>query len=517
MISLRALRYFNSIETLGELLLYKLFSMILVTLFSMLIFSSILTALSKLYLSKDLHLVHAMPVPSDQLFFARWIESTMDSAWMVIVYSLPFFISYGIVFNSGYSYYAQLMLILGFLSIIASGISALVVMLAVIIIPANRIRSLFVLLGLCVFIVLFLAFRMLRPERLVDPDVFVTVLTYFQAMQTPTSPFIPSTWAFDALKASLNGNPAGALIHLGLLFTFAGFLVFANLVTARFLYYRGFSKSQSANPRLFKFKNSGILLRYTSSTPIRAFVFKEIKTFIRDQTQWSQIFLIGALIIIYIYNFKVLPVEKSPIGTLYMQNLLSFLNVGLAAFVLTAIAGRFAYPAISNENEAFWIVRSSPITLRQYMWVKFVIYFTPLLVLTEILIVTTNILLKVTPFMMVLSVVTIFFMVPAVVALSIGLGAAYPNFKSENPAQSLTSYGGLVFMTLSAGLITAVLLLEAGPVYNIFMADIRHHALGGAQKAWNIGSFSLAFLINMTAILVPMRFGEKRLAVSYPS
>jgi len=35
----------------------------------------------------------------------------------------------------------------------------------------------------------------------------------------------------------------------------------------------------------------------------------------------------------------------------YLQNLFAFLNMGLALFVLTAVAARFAYPAVSLEKE----------------------------------------------------------------------------------------------------------------------------------------------------------------------
>ena len=50
--------------------------------------------------------------------------------------------------------------------------------------------------------------------------------------------------------------------------------------------------------------------------------------------------------------------------------------------------------------------------------------------------------------------------VPGVVALGVGFGAAYPDFKSENPAQSVTSFGGLLFMLLAAGFIAAVIVLD---------------------------------------------------------
>ena len=103
----RVLTYFQRIEGLGDILAYKLLSMALITFFSLLIFSGILTSLAKLYLSKDLSLVHSMPVSRGKIFLSRWIESTMDSSWMVLIYSLPLFLSYGIVYKVGVSYYAM--------------------------------------------------------------------------------------------------------------------------------------------------------------------------------------------------------------------------------------------------------------------------------------------------------------------------------------------------------------------------------------------------------------------------
>ena len=106
-----------------------------------------------------------------------------------------------------------------------------------------------------------------------------------------------------------------------------------------------------------------------------------------------------------------------------------------------------------------------------------------------VLVVATNILLQVTPFMMTLSVVTISCLVPGIVSLGIGLGAAYPDFKAENPAQAVTGFGGLIFMILCAGFIAAVLMLEAGPVYTIFSAEVRGVPMTTSAKVWAILSF----------------------------
>ena len=511
-ISWRVLVYFKGIEDIGDILGYKLLSMMLVVSFALLLFSSILTSLSKLYLSRDLLLVHSLPVSSYKIFITRWIDSTIDSAWMVIVYTLPVLISYGIVYQAGIFYYLNTMIAMLCLAAIASAISTLLVMTAVIFIPATRMKSVFILMGILSFVIIYLAIRLSQPELLVDPEVFDTVMVYITSLQTPSSPFLPSSWVYDSIRSALAGAIGNSLFFTALSLSFAGMMVLFLILLSDAIYFKGFSKTQNAPARLFKSNVIGDRLFNFLPGPIKSFTVKEIKTFLRDQTQWTQIFLIAALVVIYVYNFKVLPLEKSPIKTVYLQNLFSFLNMGLALFVLTAVTARFAYPAVSMEREAFWLVKTSPLSIRTFLWIKFFIYYLPLLILTEILITATNILLQVTPFMMTLSTLTVFFAVPGIVSMGIGLGAAFPDFKAENPTQTITSFGGLVFMISCAGFIGLVVLIEAGPVYNLFMAGIRNEIISLSTWIWIIGSFSLALILCLMAIFLPMRYGQRRLS-----
>jgi ABC-2 type transport system permease protein len=511
-VSWRVLIYFKGIEDIGDILGYKLLSMLLVVSFALLLFSSILTSLSKLYLSRDLLLVHSLPVSSYKIFITRWIDSTIDSAWMVIIYTLPVFVSYGIVYQTGVFYYANTIISMMCLAVVASVISTMTVMAAVIFIPASRMKSVFIFMGILFFVVIYLAIRLSQPELLVDPEVFDTVLVYVTSLQTPSSPFLPSSWAYDSIRSALSGSISSSLFFTALSLSFAGMILFAMIFLSDAIYFKGFSKTQTAPARLFKNGVTSYKIFNFLPGPVKSFTVKEIKSFLRDQTQWTQIFLIAALVVIYVYNFKVLPLEKSPIKTEYLQNLFSFLNMGLALFVLTAVAARFAYPAVSLEREAFWLVKTSPLSIRTFLWIKFFIYYLPLLILTEVLIVATNILLQVTPFMMTLSTLTVFFIVPGIIAMGIGLGAAYPDFKAENPTQTITSFGGLVFMIACAGYIGLVVIIEAGPVYNLFMAGIRNKTITLSAWIWIIGSFSLVLVLSLLAIFMPMRFGEKRLS-----
>jgi len=71
----------------------------------------------------------------------------------------------------------------------------------------------------------------------------------------------------------------------------------------------------------------------------------------------------------------------------------------------------------------------------------------------------------VSPFMFFISIGTITLMTFAIASLAIGFGTLYPRFESENAAQIPTSFGGLLFMMTAVGLIGAVLVLEARPIY----------------------------------------------------
>ena len=515
-VSFRVLTYFQQIEELGDILARKLLLMVLVTFLGLMVFSAILTALSKLYLSKDLDLVHSLPIPSRKVFTARWIESTVDSSWMVIVYTLPVLIAYGVVYQTGLLFYLDILLSLVPLSIIGSALSAIVVLAAVVLLPASRVRSIFFFLGLAALVIVYITVRVLRPERLADPEAFNSVLAYLQTMDAPASPWLPSTWTFDSLTAALREDIRGVLFHSSLCWSGATFFSFVAIGIAHYVYFKGYSKTQTAPGRLISSSGKTFPLpgRFFSG-PMRAFITKEVKTFWRDQSQWSQVFLMAALIIIYLYNFSVLPLERSPIDTIFLQNLLSFLNMALASFVIIAITARFAYPSVSTEGGAFWIVLASPISLKTFLWIKFFIYLFPLLILSEILIVATNLLLHVTPFMMVLSTITFLFLIPGVVALGIGLGAAYPDFASENPTQTVTSFGGLVFMMISVAYIGTVIVLLAGPVHNTLMATLRGVPLPSSLRIWFAAAFFVAFVLSLLAVFIPMRFGTRRLAGRY--
>jgi ABC-2 type transport system permease protein len=305
------------------------------------------------------------------------------------------------------------------------------------------------------------------------------------------------------------------LSHL-LLWSTAAALVVIDTWAAGIVYFSGFSKAQEAKRRT---RTGSRILEKTISLITRplgpdttSLIAKDVRTFFRDNSQWSQLLLLGALVVVYLYNFSVLPLDRSPIKSVYLQNAISFLNIGLAGFVISALSTRFIFPAVSSEGKAFWIIRSSPLSARRFLWSKYVAYLVPMLILAEVLIIYTNYLLKVTAFMMVLSSVTIFLMVFGIVALGVGLGAVYPNFKHESIAQVATGFGGMIYMISSSVFIALVVALEAGPVYAILSSHFRQETIGPLQWVWIIGSFFVVILLQVVVVKKPMAAGLKFLS-----
>src|SRR5688500_5761365 len=70
-----AIQQFHSIELIGPLVLRKLLEILLLSLFALLCFSNLVTALSVFYLSDDLELLLSMPIDRVRLYLARLLET----------------------------------------------------------------------------------------------------------------------------------------------------------------------------------------------------------------------------------------------------------------------------------------------------------------------------------------------------------------------------------------------------------------------------------------------------------
>jgi len=506
----RILKYFRGVEDLGPLLAGKLLGLVLLSFISILVLSNVITALSSFFLAKDLDLLVSAPVDWLRLYLAKLGETLLHSSWMVALMAVPILTAYGVIYRGGLVFLPVAVLtLLPMLALPAVAGSAITLVL-VNVFPARRTRDLLSIVALGAAAGVILLFRLIRPEQLARPEGFRNLLDFITVLRTPTSPFLPSEWAAKAIMGFLRHNFDP--LPLLLLWSTAAALVTLGGLLHRELFATGYTKAQEGAERFVR----GTFWRWTVGTlllplPVakREFVLKDVKLFFRDTTQWSQLILLAVLVVVYLFNIKALPLHRGePVGFFYVT-LVSFLNLGLSGFVLASIAARFIFPAVSLEGRQMWLLRSSPLDLRALLWSKYWVGTVPLLVLAMLLTGLTDVLLEVSPFMMILSLATIFALTLAIAAMALGFGALYPQFETENAAQIPTSFGGLVYMMATIALLAGVIVALWQAVYVYVHAVYEGRPV--VVDAWMLFWFTVAAALCAAATVIPLRVGLKKM------
>ncbi len=506
----RVLRYFRGVAEIGPLLAGKLLGLVLLSFLAILLLSNVITALSSFFLAKDLDLLASSPVDWLDLYLAKLGETMVHSSWMVALMAVPIFTAYGVVYDGGWLFAPYVIFVFLPLMVIPAVIGSAITLTLVHVFPARRTRDILSIITIGAAGALVLLFRIIRPEQLARPEGFLSLLDFITLLRTPTSPLLPSEWATTSFMGFLVG-PFDALPLFMLWSTAASFVVLGALLH-RALYATGFTKAQEGAERFVKgWVWRAILdpLFKPLAVAKREFIIKDLKLFFRDTTQWSQLILLGVLIVIYLFNIRALPLFRGEQVPFLLVSVISFLNLGLAGFVLASIAARFIFPSISLEGRQMWLLRSSPLDLRALLWSKYWIGTVPLLLVALVITVFTNVILHATPFMMTLSVTTMILLTFAISALALGFGALYPQFETENAAQIPTSFGGLVFMMTSIVLVAGVIVLEAMPVYGYMSAAFRGETVQITTSM--ILAFIGVLLLCITATVVPLKIGLRKM------
>lgn len=505
----RVLAYFKGVDEIGALLAGKLLGVLLLSFFSILLLSNIITALSSFFLARDLDLLVSAPVDWLTLYGAKLFETTLHSSWMVVLLAIPMLSAYGSAYEGGWLF--PLVAVATFLPflIIPAVIGSAITLLLVNVFPARRTRDILSVISVLAGAGLVILFRVMRPEQLAKPEGFKSLVEFIAVLRGPTSPMLPSEWMQRTLMGWLTRSFDALPLYM-LWSTAAAFVVMGALLH-RALYPVGFTKAQESAQRVVRSSAApSVLARMLRPWGIvrRELVLKEVRLFFRDTTQWSQLILLAVLVVVYVFNIKYLPLTGEGI-TFLIVNLIPFLNLGLAGFVLASIAARFIFPGVSLEGRSWWLLRSSPMSMRELLWSKFWVGTLPLLVLALGIVTVTNVLLQVSPFMFAVSLGSITLLTFAIAGLAVGFGTMYPRFETENAAQIPTSFGGLVFMMTSVLVIGGVIFLEARPVYGFLRA--RLYGVGEVDSTEMFVGFGLAAALCLAATFVPLQFAQRRL------
>ena len=495
--------YVQKFQIIGSVLLLKLLEIMFLTTFVMVIFSSIIISFSTIFFSEDLKLLLLMPVRAYQVFLTKTFETMVQSSWMMIVTLVPFLIAFAKVKNAGVEFFAIFSLLSIPFLFISVTIGIIVTSLIMVVSPAEKSRDIILFLAVVLGSSGYVAFRFLEPEKLANPDRFYDAMQYIAYLNTPITKVMPSWWFTETLNGVLTKN-IGIILKNSTLFLFSALLCLLILVTfSEKLYYNIITNIQMGFTRK---KWQGVSL-YSSKINL---LMKDIKIFFRDTKQWSQVLLVIALVIVYLFSIYRLP--KSFEGTnypaFYTCNFLALFNISASGFILSALALRFVFPQISLEKGTLWFFLSIPEPIEKLFIKKFIPSFILMLGIGLILGVFSNVLLKVSSGkIFLLSSLVVLVISSGLVCLASGFGAIYPRFDTENIAQIETSFGGVLYIICALTYIGLTLSI----IFRPFLLLIKQE-MGMNVHFKDLFWYGIDFLIlNLIAIFLPIYFGLKSL------
>lgn len=517
----RVLMYFNLIPFFGPILISKLLAMVFLSFLFMLLFSNIIVAISAFYLSDDMHLLLTTPLPQYSIIISKFVHVTINSSWMVFLMGVPIFGAYTYIFFPTVNvtlagvlcFFGSIVVLFLFLVIIAS-FSIVFTMALMRYFPAKRTRDIFVLLSVGFICVLTVLIRLLKPEKLTNPNEMMGVIEYMASLKAPTAPYLPSSWASQAIIGLLNKDYNTALINFLLLAGFAALFFVSFIIFSNKVFMKGWWNSSENQLEKYKRKLMDKIDLYKVffflRTGVKELVIKDIKVFTRDSSQWPQLLILVSIIIIYLFNISTLPLEKLPANRYakYIKDIIFFLNMGFAGFIIAAVSARFVFSAISIEGKSFWVIKTAPITAEKFLWEKFWTSFVPIFLLSELLISLSIIFLKIDLFMSVISLSAIFLFSLCLTSMGMGFGAVFPKFNASNNADIATSYGGIIYMIFAVIYIGISIVVLAGPVHLYYAAKMNFRRL---DMIFIVGSIIVFAVIQITAFFLPLKIGKKAL------
>lgn len=481
-------------------LIHRLLSLVFLLSLSMLFFSNVTASIANIYLSRDIDLLLATPISASWVFALKFVETLLNSSYMIVLFVTPILVALGIASGASLGFYAQIPLTLALLVLPPAAAGILLTMVLMRYLPARRTHQMLSAVGVVLAISLITMLRVLAPERLLAPTATEDFRAVIGALTVPASEYLPSTWAADTQLAALSDDWAMLPRSLGPLLVTALACLIVTHLAARHLYFRGVTAShESARRRRAVVGVAPVALGQGG---------RDFKTFFRDPTQWTQLLLLGALIVIYVFNITALPTELMLIGAfLTIRDVVAWVNVGLAGFVLAAIGMRFVLPSLSTEGGAFWMFASSPSDRRTYLLRKLLFFVPPMVVFSLGLVALSGQALGVDEHTQRLSLATTVLVTATLTTMAVGLGAALPSFKLENPTQYVLTPGGILYGVMALVYVMAVVALQARPFFSYILAQ------AGVLAAPVDGRPYYAAIVVLSVLLAgwPLWWGLRRL------
>jgi ABC-2 type transport system permease protein len=396
-LSLVVLRFLQTPEVTQYIDLRQIIASMPSTVISLAFFIFLLTnfavLLQVLYLTNDMDFLLSAPLPMRAVFLAKLLQGLLPNFSLICLFVLPLLFGLGVMQGYNVLFYPLVVLTLATVSLLGAGISSLLVMAAVRVVPARRLAEVLGAIGALVSLLLSQSgqlFARMGPAA----GGITDAISKLSGMDQPWSPL---AWAGRGLVALGESNWLVGVPLLLLSLAVAGGLFWAALGLAERLYFSGWARMQES-PRKKKVKQPAVAAPTTAArpglfsripAPVRAVVAKDWRLLRRDLRNLSQ--LIAPLIFSVVYAISMVrgfqSIRQTPgdVFSAILANSQTYLSLGLPMVFGWTFLMNLTINAYSREGKSFWLLKAAPLSVGRLVAGKYLISFLVSLVFQWIL------------------------------------------------------------------------------------------------------------------------------------
>lgn len=507
----RSLRFLSRFPEVREEVLYAVFALFFLTLTVLLIFSSAILALGALFKTQETRFLLSTPSPAGSVYAYKMLDGLIFSSWAFLVMGLPPMLAYGLDVGAPATYYLALPGFFIPFTVMTSSVGTLLALLVTGVIPRQRGKLLGLILAATGAAGLYAGWKAFggMTEATGFPFAELWKERVLGRLSFLWNRHMPHTWVTKGLLMTAAGKGKDALLPWAALVSSGAVAYLLGDFVARRLYAPVWSLAASGSasrkgrrgglPRL-----AGRLFRFSGRLPA-LFVEKDLRTFLRDPLQWSQVAIFFGLLGIYILNLRRFQYDFTK-G--FWIHLISTLNLGASTLTLATLTTRFVFPQISLEGRKFWVLGLAPVRRGEILRGKFLFALGGALVVAEGLVILSNLMLGTPRAVFAIQAVAGAFACVGLTGLAVGMGAIFPNYKEPNPSRIVSGFGGTLTLLFSVGLVVIIVAAVAVPSH---MRLVRGLLGPGEYVLWASLAVAVAAAASFLAAAVPLYLGTKAL------
>ena len=500
------------LQAMPVLIFAALFLGILLTSFGVL--------LQALYLSGDMDFLLTSPVPIRAVFVAKLLQAVLPNFSLIALFGLP--VLYGLGLSEHYNilYYPLVLLIMIALTLAAAGLSALLVMLVVRVLPPRRAAEILGFIGATIGLVCGQMGNLYNSFGNKTDISGTQVNNLFTLMMRFNTPWSPLNWAGQGLVALGEGRWLIGFLLVALTLGLSSVAFLLALATAERWYYTGWAGMQMstrkkkmvkpARPANASQAAATSWIQRLLPAPVWAIIWKDFLVYRRDLRNMSQ--LISPLILGVIYTLMIfrtggrVPAGQGQAPALFMESLrvlLAYSSVGMSLFVGWMLLNRLAGMAFSSEGKNYWILKSSPLRTVHLLTAKFLVAYLPAFALGLIFLVAIALVQKMVLGAFLYSILAMGMCLAGMNGILLGFGTAGAKFNWEDPRKMNAGNLGCLGQFLTMLFLPLAFGFFIGPIFLVDLfkwPQVYGYLFGGV----------VGIAVTVTCAFVPLKMVQKK-------